>query len=75
MRWNPDICKRGHRMTVLNTYQRPRGPRECRECRKEAHRHQWLTRGERPKRVVKPPVGRKVERVGITFPDYEEMPL
>jgi len=75
MRWNPDLCKRGHYLTTSNTYQRPGGPRECRECRKERHRHQWLTRDTRPRKVVKPRAERKVERVVVAWPEYEEMPI
>jgi hypothetical protein len=26
------VCKRGHRMTLENTYKRKDGTRECREC-------------------------------------------
>lgn len=73
MRWNPDRCKRGHHLTASNTYQRPRGPRECRTCRREAHRHQWITRD-----VVKPRKPRKerpAAMVVVAWPEYEEMPL
>lgn len=73
MRWNPDLCKRGHQLTTSNTYQRPRGPRECRACRKERHHHQWITRTVRI--VVKPRKQRAAVAVVVAWPEYEEMPL
>lgn len=38
----PETCKRGHILTVENTYTRPSGVSECRACKRDAHR-QWKT--------------------------------
>lgn len=69
MRWNPDVCRRGHALTVLNTYQRPGGPRECRECRKEkVEESRWIPVEERlPKPFVDVERVEEVEDVLIEF--------
>lgn len=34
----PKMCPKGHEMTQENTYSRPGGQKECRECRNAAKR-------------------------------------
>lgn len=36
-----DLCRRGHELTPENTYVRPSGARECRECNRVSARAWW----------------------------------
>lgn len=38
-----NTCKHGHKLTPQNTYKKPNGNRECRQCRTE-HKAAWDTR-------------------------------
>lgn len=49
-----ESCDSGHPFTVENTYVRPNGNRECRECKRRLGRESWR-RKNRPDLVDKPP--------------------
>lgn len=47
-------CDKGHEFTADNTYAKPDGTRECRECKKVAAR-EWYRRKHRPDLIGRPP--------------------
>jgi hypothetical protein len=49
-----EVCDTGHAFTPENTYVRPGGTRECRECKRVAAR-EWYRRKARPDLIGQPP--------------------